>query len=521
MRGADILAKCLKQDGQEVVFALSGNQIMPIFDAFFDQDIKIIHTRHEAATGYMAEGYAQVSGKVGVALVTAGSGLGNAISPLMTAMASQTPLLLISGDSPQSLDGHGAFQEMDQVGLTQSVTKESIRVTDTNMISKEIGRALSLAKSGTPGPVHVSVPVDILEEDGEFEPYNQPDNHTTHASEEIISAIKNSARPLVITGPCLTSLRTGYVVPEDAPAIVAMESPRGANDPALGRFKECWYEADLVVALEKPIDFSVAFGREEYWPAARWITVHGSTHESERAQKNIGNRLIRSEKYGSKDILQSLLTIEHSNQEQRDWKKRVDALCQVKPDNLCNSRTLDSHSLCHDAQLVIMNSNNPIVVCDGGEFGQWGQAVVRSPRRIINGVAGAIGGGICYAIGAKLASPQSDVFLLMGDGTAGFHFSEFETAAREEIAFTAIIGNDRRWNAEHQIQLKHFGADRAHRCSLSPARYEEAAKWLGGIGVYVTAADKLKDGLLEARNSNKPACVNVEIQGLPAPSYQT
>ena len=123
MRGADALVRTLEREGTETIFSLSGNQIMPIFDACLETGLRLVHTRHEAAAGFMAEGHAQISGKVGVALVTAGAGLGNAIAPLLTARSSQTPLLLLSGDSPAGMDGMGTFQEMDQVGLTASATK--------------------------------------------------------------------------------------------------------------------------------------------------------------------------------------------------------------------------------------------------------------------------------------------------------------------------------------------------------------------------------------------------------------
>jgi acetolactate synthase-1/2/3 large subunit len=135
----------------------------------------------------------------------------------------------------------------------------------------------------------------------------------------------------------------------------------------------------------------------------------------------------------------------------------------------------------------------------------------------VNGVSGAIGGGIGYAIGAKAAAPSADVVALMGDGTAGFHLSEFETAVREGFPFVAVIGNDRRWNAEHELQRRNFGEDRMHGCILSGARYDEAVAALGGFGAHVTSPEDLSDALRDALASGRPACVNVEIEGLPAP----
>ncbi|MEZ5740403.1 MAG: thiamine pyrophosphate-dependent enzyme [Burkholderiaceae bacterium] len=124
---------------------------------------------------------------------------------------------------------------------------------------------------------------------------------------------------------------------------------------------------------------------------------------------------------------------------------------------------------------------NPLVVIDGGEFGQWSQAFVQAPRRVINGVSGAIGGGIAYAIGASLADPGAQVLLLMGDGTSGFHLGEFDTAVRAGAAFTTVIGNDSCWNAERQIQIRDYGEERQIGCMLNPlTRYDQAVVALGG-----------------------------------------
>ena len=163
-------------------------------------------------------------------------------------------------------------------------------------------------------------------------------------------------------------------------------------------------------------------------------------------------------------------------------------------------------------------AKNPILVCDGGEFGQWAQACLAAPRRLINGPSGAIGGGLCYGIAAKKACPDATVFVLTGDGSIGFHLAELETAAREGTPLVVVIGNDQCWNAEHQIQLRRYGPDRLIGCGLSGARYDEAAIALGGHGEYVTDLADLDAALSRAIAAEKPACVNVAIEGLPAPA---
>ena len=138
---------------------------------------------------------------------------------------------------------------------------------------------------------------------------------------------------------------------------------------------------------------------------------------------------------------------------------------------------------CEAVQRVLDAASDPVLVCDGGEFGQWSQALCTAPVRIINGLSGAIGGGLCHALAAKLARPEATVVAMMGDGSAGFHFTELDTAVREEAAFLTVIGNDFRWNAEHQIQLREYGPNRLIGCDLAPsARYDLAAAGLGCHG---------------------------------------
>ena len=174
---------------------------------------------------------------------------------------------------------------------------------------------------------------------------------------------------------------------------------------------------------------------------------------------------------------------------------------------------------CQPLQAVLDSDAEAVLISDGGEFGQWAQACLSAPQRIINGPAGAIGAGLPFAIGARAALGISDVPVLafMGDGTFGFHVAEFDTAVRHSLPFVAIVGNDARWNAEYQIQLKTYGKARLHGCELLPARYDLVAAAFGGHGELVTEAAQLLPAVERALASGKPACVNVMIEGSPAP----
>ena len=158
-----------------------------------------------------------------------------------------------------------------------------------------------------------------------------------------------------------------------------------------------------------------------------------------------------------------------------------------------------------------------VLICDGGEFAQWGQSMLPVRRRMINGVAGSIGGSLSFAIAARLREPKAPVFAVLGDGTIGFHLSEFETAVRRKLPFVAVLGNDALWNAESQIQLREYGRERMHGCDLTPARYDLVVAALGGHGEYVERAADLPGAIERALASGKPACINVMIESIAAP----
>ncbi len=529
MRGADLLVQTLSRAGVTRIFSLSGNQIMPIYDACFDAGIEIIHTRHEAAAVFMAEAYAQLTGTVGVAMVTAGAGAANALGPLFTCSESETPVLLLTGDSPIGQDGWGAFQELDQVPMTTPVTKLSFRPKRATDFGIDTARALRTALSGRSGPVHMALPFDLVEADASggvvpAAPTREPMPLSASDARTIAQAVAKSQRPLILCGPAMSETRNpGQLAAlEDAlgAPMIAMESPRGLKDPALGNVAKALGQADLIVVLGKRIDFTLGFGGSNgVDPACKWMVVQADATERDRAHRNLGTRLNACFAADPRDSIDALSETGQGGHDA--WRREVANLVAARSfsaENTVPSGKITPAQLCAAVQRQIGKAERSIVICDGGEFGQWAQAATHADHRVINGISGAIGGGLCYGLGAKCAMPDATVFALMGDGTVGFHFAEFETAARVGKPYIVVIGNDERWNAEHQIQLRDYGPDRLIGCDLSGARYDEAAKGLGAHGEFVTDLADLDAALDRAVQSGKPACVNVQIEGLPAPS---
>jgi acetolactate synthase I/II/III large subunit len=178
------------------------------------------------------------------------------------------------------------------------------------------------------------------------------------------------------------------------------------------------------------------------------------------------------------------------------------------------------HPLRVCAEIQPLLDRGAVLVADGGEFGQWIQAGCEAGTRLINGLSGSIGSALPLALGARLRHPDRPVIVALGDGTFGFHAFELDTALRAGLPIVAVVGNDARWNAEHQLQLQLYGTARAVACELIPSRYDLVAAALGGHGEHVERPDALRPALDRALASGLPACVNVMIDGVAAPTYR-
>ncbi len=530
-RGADLLVQGLQQAGVSAVFSLSGNQIMPVYDALLGSGIRLIHVRHETAAVYMAEAWAQLTGQVGVALVTAGAGLGNALGALVSAQASETPVLLLSGDSPRAQDGMGAFQELDQAAMARPVTKLAARSEGAGALPAELARALRTARAGRPGPVHLALPVDVLTAAAAAETPSADPPVQALARDDAARAARwlaEAARPLVLLGPALSPTRTGLPIRDVEAAlgapVVCLESARGLADPAAGALVELMCAADRVLLLGKRADFTVGFlGAKICAATTRFAAIDPERAELDRVRARIGDRLDLALQADALPALRALMA-EGGAPARPDWRATAKALLERRaappePGAAGPGRLHPAEAGAVVERLLAAHPDT-VLVCDGGEFGQWMQAVPHSCARVVNGPSGAIGAAPAYAMAAALARPGAPVLAVMGDGTAGFLLAEYETAAREGLRFTALVGNDALWNAEHQIQLRDYGADRAHGCALSQAaRYDRAAVALGGQGVRVASDDPadLAAALDAALRADGPTCIDLAICPAPAP----
>ncbi len=306
--------------------------------------------------------------------------------------------------------------------------------------------------------------------------------------------------------------------------VVCMESPRGVADPSLGAFAEVLAQADCIVLLGKRLDFTLKFGR---MPAiadrCEFLQVDPEDDEIARTRRAVGERLIHSAVANVLDAAQAFA--KQATPAKSGWGDEVRSAIEFRPaawEGATSSLAQRLHPVqaLRPMQALLDAHPDSVFVSDGGEFGQWAQACLRASHRLINGVAGAIGPALPFAIAARLARPNAPVIAAMGDGTFGFHASEIDTAVRYVLPFLAVVGNDARWNAEHQIQIREYGAARALGTDLVPTRYDEVARGFGGYGELVTEPDALIQSARRALASGLPAVLNVMIEGVAAPNIK-
>ena len=348
------------------------------------------------------------------------------------------------------------------------------------------------------------------------------------AADGMLKQLQRARRPLILAGPALmtrksrestTQLEYVLQIP-----VIGMESPRGIADPSLGAFSQILAQADCVLLLGKRLDFTLKFGMPPAINATcKFLQIDAEPKEIERTQRAMGARFSAS---ALAEPVAAAKTLAHCARARpatkSAWLEETKAAVAYRPaawDTAKSSQADRLHPLEALRPLQVLLDGHPdsVFISDGGEFGQWAQACLSAPNRVINGVAGSIGAALPFAIAARIAKPDAPVIAVMGDGTFGFHPAEIDTGVRYGLPFVCVVGNDARWNAEYQIQLRDYGRGRLHGCELLPTRYDNVASAFGGYGELVTSAKQVGPAARRAMMSNLPACINILIEGIAAP----
>ncbi|HEX3996683.1 MAG TPA: thiamine pyrophosphate-binding protein [Acetobacteraceae bacterium] len=531
LRGADIVVRTLERAGHTDIFTLSGNHIMSLFDAAIETKLSLMHVRHEAATVHMADAYGRLTGRPGIAWVTGGPGHANAVGALFTALGQETPMVLMSGHTETDQLGRGGFQELRQVEMAAPVCKAAWMATNTATVGMDVAKAIRLATSGRPGPVHLSLPSDVLDAtvpedavvwptEAEFAAPAIPLDNTT--ADAVLALLATASRPLIIGAPVLATAKGRDLLRriESALTIPAClsEGPRAFNDASLGAYAEVAKRADMVLLLGKALDFTLKFGGAPFTADCRFISIDPDGAILGRAARSRGLAFgCVADTYPAAEAL-----IARGRPRDPAWLSEARSAFDDRPAAWADLAS-KTQGMLHPAQVFrtlqpfLDRDPGSVLICDGGEFAQWGQSLLRNERRMINGVTGSIGSSLPMASGARVVEKTAPVFAVLGDGTFGFHMSEIETAVRLNLPYVAVVGTDCRWNAEYNLQVRDYGPNRTHGCELNATRYDLVATALGGHGELVTDATELHGAIERSLASGKPAVINVMIESIPSP----
>ncbi len=527
--GGHLVAGMLKREHVDVVFTLCGGHIMPIYNGLIDEGIRIIDMRHEQAAAHAADAYARLTRRAGVAVVTAGPGVTDAVTGIANAFQADSPVLVIGGQAPTDQFETGSLQEMDHVSLVSSITKWARSVHQTGRIPEYLSIAFRQMFAGRCGPAFLEIPIDVLlggVEEGEA---IWPEMYRTTSTavgdpgqiERAAALLSQAERPVIVGGSGiwwsdaqdplrLFAERSGVPVYLNAMG-------RGCLPPSHPHFfsltrKRALAGADAIVVVGAMLDFRLGYGRPPLFNAdARIIQIDTDAREIGR------NRGADVGIVGDVHAVLQQLSDAISPVSRDGWMRELrehESTEQLELERLMNSDQVPIHPMRLAKAVRDVLDDESVVIGDGGNIVSQAARVINVPkpgRWLDPGRFGCLGVGIPFAIAAKAVLPQSNVFVIHGDGAFGLNAMEFDTAVRFKLPFVSVIGNDGAWGQIRGPQVQFYGEERAVATSLAVSRYDEVVRGLGGYGEWVEEPGELSKALDRALASGRPACVNVRI----------
>lgn len=524
--GGELVARSLAAQGVDTLYTLCGGHVAPIYDGCLNHNIAVIDFRHEQAAAHAADAHARLTRNVGVALVTAGPGVTDAVTGVANAYQARSPLLLLGGAAPLKTKGMGALQEMPQVEMFRTFTKASFTIERTEDIPERLAEAYRHALSGRPGPVFVELPFDVLFNAIDA-PARMPDRVAVEPVAPPVSAVqamfdllRAAERPLIIAGTQVYWDDAGDALREltDRAAIPVFTNGAGRGTLSMAHphcFKaarsKALRAADVVLLIGTPLDFRLKYGRDDWNPASRLIQI-----ENDAAELNHNRQADVAVVADSRLVLEALA--EGLQGIRFDpWLAQVAEWEGARNEKQAAWERLDDAPVNHfrfaaEVQRVI--DEDTILIGDGGDIVSACAKVLtvtRPGQWLDPGPLGCLGVGAPFAIAAQRLYPERRVLILSGDGSFGLNGFEFDTAVRFGLPIVAIVGNDAGWGQIRGPQVQMVGAERAIATSLAPTRYDRVVEALGGFGELVETADGIVPALERAFASGLPACVNVML----------
>jgi acetolactate synthase-1/2/3 large subunit len=536
VHGGRLVARALRAEQVPFIFTLCGGHVMPIYDGCLDEGIGVIDVRHEQTAAHAADGWARVTGRPGVAVVTAGPGLTDAVTGVASAHRANIPMIIIGGQGPRPFADMGSLQDMNHVELMRPITKWAISVPEGRRIPEYLSMAFRTATTGMPGPVFLEMPIDQL-----FDSYDEanvrfPTQYRTEAGiagdpshiEQALALIKQAQHPVALVGTQLRWSPRRGAYPEFVKTfgmpIYVNGLGRGSLPPEDPHFfsrtrKPALLGADVVLIFGTPLDFRLGYGRDSHInPNAKLIHVDLDPRELGRNRScDVG--IIGDTGLVMEQLTKAAKAEGYSKAMVKPWlddmrKRERAAFDKVRPELDSDAVPINPLRACKEIADSV--GENAIFIGDGGDFVATAASVVRVYQQghwLDPGPLGTLGVGPGYAMAAKLAKPNSPVIIIYGDGSFGLHAMEFEACIRQKINVVGVIGNDAGWTQIRRGQVQLYGAERSVATALAFTRYDKVVEALGGHGEYVERPGDIKPALQRALAAGKPALVNIKIGG--------
>ncbi len=522
--GGRLVARALKARGVSKLFTLSGGHLFSIYDGCREEAIEIIDTRHEQAAVWAAEGYAKATREPGVVALTAGPGVTNGVSAMAGALFNRSPLVVLGGRAPEGRWGSGSLQEFDHVPVCEPVTKSATTVKEAAAIPEATLNAVDTAMTQPSGPTFLDYPMDVVFMEAEVEPPGAPERSPAVAAQnadEAAALLAKAERPAIMAGTGLYWARGEDELRALAEELGVPVFLNGMGRGCLPADHELCFsrargkglkEADVVLVVGVPLDFRLGFGGS-VGEETKLVWLDSGPNEL------TANRTPDVELVG--DIPATLAAIREGAVEGGASRDQTAAWVSAVSEAEAEKRAGEAEELADDraplhpmrvyAELNAFLPRDTIVIGDGGDFVSYAGKMIETyePGHWMDpGPYGCLGAGPGQAIGAKLAHPDRQVCLLLGDGAFGFSGLEFDTMVRHELPIVCVMGNNGIWALEKHPMEFLYGYSIA--ADLRPeTRYDEMAAALGCHAELVRAPDELKPALERAFGSGKPALVNV------------
>jgi len=533
--GAKMVIESLKAEGVKTLFGYPGGAIMNVYDEIYkQQDIQHILSRHEQASVHSAEGYAKITGEVGVAIVTSGPGFTNAITGLANALTDSTPMVVISGQVPMTLIGTDAFQEIDAVGISRACTKHNYLVTDAKDLPKVFKEAFHIARSGRPGPVHIDIPKDVTAQLENFEypnfidipTYNPVSKADIKDIQLAVDAIKESKRPLLYLGGGVINSNSSGLVRQIAemtgiPAVETLmaRGVMGAENPLLismlgmhGSYAAniAMSETDLIISFGARFDDRVTGKLSEFGKNAKVIHIDIDPSSIDKLVE-VDFAILGDLNFVLSDMQPLLADIQP--EQFSEWRETIAGNEKLHP---LSYEKLDE--VLKPQQVIEkigeMLGDNANISTDVGQHQMWSaQFYPFSRARQFNtsGGLGTMGYGFPSAIGVKVGNPDRVSINITGDGSILMNIQELMTAVQYKIPVINVILNNNYLGMVRQWQTL-FYDNRISETDLSTQPdFVKVAESFGGIGYKVSTMEEFEKALKDAVEKNIVTIIDVTV----------